>query len=210
MLLVGVAGCGSADDPPLATSSQSALDVLRAPRSNRDAVPPWVVRHLLTKGEEPALSITDIHSARRVLPHQKGWLVSAPEDELCLVRVVYPLVFEIDGEHLPPSVIRSCSTEAAAEAGRLFETQSLSTTFAKRMPTRVDGIVPNGVPQVTVRFAGSGSKKVAVKRNAYETIVINPRSVSFVAKRTGRWQRYVIPLPSVAGASPTPYRAHPE
>lgn len=208
MLLVGATGCGAADGPQPATPSQSAFAVLESQRSNRDMVPPWVVRRLL-KANEPMLSAADIQGARRVLPHQEGWLIPGPEDGLCLVRVIYPLVSEVNGEQFPPSVSLSCSSQAKAEAGQLFETQSLSTTFAKRSPTRVDGIVPNGVRSVTVRFAGSASKKVAVERNAYETIVINPRLVSFVAKRTGRRRRrHVIPLPSVAGASPTPYRGH--
>jgi hypothetical protein len=208
VLAVGVAGCGAAhDSPQFATSSLSAFAVLRVPRSHDDEVPPWV-EHLVLEGHEPVLSAADIQGARGVLPRQQGWLIQAPEGGLCLVRMIYPLVSEVDGESLPPSVSRSCSSAAAAEAGQLFQTQSLSTTFVKRMPTRVIGIVPDGVDHVAVRFAGNASKRVAVVRNAYETIVINPHSVSFVAKRAGRRRRYVVHLPSVAGASPTPYRAH--
>lgn len=139
-----------------------------------------------------------------MLSDQQGWLLPAPESDLCLVRVVYPLVPEINGESLPPSASRECSSEAAAEAGRLFGSQSLSTTFVKRLPTRVDGIVPDGVHYVTVHFAGDASKKVAVVRNAYEVIVINPHSVSFLATRTGHRQRYIVAMPSLTGAKKQP------
>jgi hypothetical protein len=161
------------------------------------------VRYLV-KGDEQVQRLADIYGARRVLPDQQGWLVSAPEDRLCLVRIVYPLVSEMDGKYLYPSVSRSCVSEAAAEAGRLVEVQSLSTTFVKHPPTRVDGIVPDGVRYVTIRFAGTASKVVEVVRNAYEAIVTNPRSVSFAAERGGRQHRYTVPLLSVAGGASTP------
>jgi hypothetical protein len=206
ILLFAVAGCGTADHPQPAIPHRSAFSVLRSSPSVEDAIPLWVVRRLSESDKPPVLSAADFADARRVLPRQKGWLAPAPEGELCLVRVAYPLVREMDGERLPPLAGRLCLSETEAEAGRLFETQSLSTTFAKRLPTRVVGIVPDGVHQVTVRFLGGASRKVAVKRNGYETVVINPRSLSFVAKRGGRRRRYVISLPTVAGASPTPYR----
>jgi hypothetical protein len=85
-----------------------------------------------------------------------------------------------------------------------METQSLSTTFAKRLPTRVDGVVPDGVHHVVVRSIGDASKAVPVVRNAYEAIVVNPRSVSFVAAQAGRRRRYVVLTLSAAGGRPYP------
>ena len=107
---------------------------------------------------------------------------------------------EANGQRLYPSVKRSCVPRAEAEQGRLAETLSLSPNFAKRVPTRVTGIVPNGVSEVTIRGA-SATAKVAVIRNAYEDILINPRSVSFTATVDGHRRHYVVPLASAAGSS---------
>ncbi|HEV7481706.1 MAG TPA: hypothetical protein VGO13_01265 [Solirubrobacterales bacterium] len=90
-----------------------------------------------------------------------------------------------------------------------METQSLSTTFAKRLPTRVDGIVPDGVHHVVIDSTIKGaSKAVPVVRNAYEAIVVNPRSVSFVAEQAGRRRRYAVLTPSAAGGRPYPSSSH--
>jgi hypothetical protein len=145
--------------------------------------------------------ITDIREARKVLSKQEGWLIPAAEGKLCLVRVVYPLVPRSNGKRLPPSLSQTCASETEAVDGRLLETQSLSTTLAQRLPTRVDGIVPNGVHRVTVRSSDGASRTVPVARNAYEVIVVNPRSVAFVAERAGR-RRYIVRTPSVAGGKP--------
>lgn len=205
ILLGAVAGCGAAVGSHPINSGQSSFSILRSARSANDAIPPWIARRLSESGNPPLLSRTDLREARKVLPHQEGWLVPAGEGNLCLVGVVQPLVPEINGQRLPPVSKRSCASEAKAEAGELFETQSLSTTFAKRLPTRVDGIVPDGVRHVTVHFLGGASRVLPVKRNSYETIVVNPYSLSFVAHRGGRRQRYILSVPTAAGASPAPY-----
>src|SRR4029077_17285903 len=123
------------------------LAVLGTSPSPVDVVPSWVVHHLLEE-HQPTLSVADIRKARRGLLRQDAWLVPDPENGLCLVRVIYPLDHEESGEHLPPAVSRLCARNAEVETGRLFETQSLSTTIAKRLPTLVDGMVPDGVDQV--------------------------------------------------------------
>jgi hypothetical protein len=207
-LAIGLVGCGSGPSTQVADASHSSVfAVLRTPRTSGDVVPLFVARFLL-EGNEPKLAETDLQDARRVLPDQQGWLVPAPEDKLCLVRVVYPLISKSHGEDLPPSVNRTCSTQGAVEAGRLMETQSLSTTLAKRLPTRVDGVVPDGVHHVVVRSIGDTKKAVPVVRNAYEVIVVNPRTVSFVAEQAGRRRRYVVQTPSAAGGRPYPLPGH--
>lgn len=167
-------------------------------------MPSWVIHDLLLDSE-PTLSTTDLRAARRVLAHQRGWLIPAAGNELCLARVVNPLVPEIDGQLLHPSVERSCASKTEAAAGRLSEAQSLSTTFRKHMPTRVVGIVPDGVNEVTIHLDGGASAQVAVAHNSYEDVLVNPSSVSFTATTSNR--RYVVPVSSVAGASGTPYNA---
>jgi len=206
--LIGLAGCGGSRDGQAASSANPPpFAVLQSPATRRDASSPSVARDVL-KARSPTFSITDIRDAREVLAKQEGWLIPAAEGKLCLVRVVYPLVPRSNGERLPPSISQTCASEADAMDGRLMETQSLSTTFAKRLPTRVDGVVPDGVHHVVVRSIGDAKKAVPVVRNAYEVIVVNPRSVSFVAKQARRRRRYIVQTPSVAGGRPYPLPSH--
>jgi hypothetical protein len=204
-LLVALAGCGTASKlhvpKSLPKPVSSPFAVMRTPASSDDTLPQWVARSL-TNGDEPTLSTQDLKGARRVLANQQGWLVPAPEDELCLVRVIQPLASEAGGTHLYPSVKRACANQAETDNGRLVETQSLSTTVAECVPTRVVGIVPNSVSEVTIKGAGGASTRVDVERNAYEDVLINPSSVSFAATEDGHGHRYVVvPLSSVAMAS---------
>jgi hypothetical protein len=200
--LIGLAGCGGSRNRQAAGSARSSpFAVFQSPATRRDALPPSMARYLLT-ASKPAFSITDIRDARKVLSKQEGWLIPAAEGELCLARVVYPLLPTNNGKRLPPSLSQTCASETEAVDGRLLETQSLSTTFAKRLPTFVDGIVPDGVHHVVVRSIGDASKAVPVVRNAYEVIVVNPRSVTFVAEQAGRRRRYIVRTPSVAGGKP--------
>jgi len=170
-------------------------------------MPSWVT-HFLATSDGPVLSAEDIEGARRVLANQQGWLVPAPENELCLALVVNPLVPEMNGRRLYPSIKRSCATQAEVEQGRLTETLSLSPTFANRIPTRVTGIAPNGVSEVTIRGVDA-TATVTVIRNAYEYILINPISVSFTATMDGHRRHYVVPLASAGGTRPTPYQTGP-
>jgi hypothetical protein len=206
---IGLAGCGAIQSPQSAERGEtSPFAVLRAAPTIGDALPLSVARRLL-ESEGPNLSRRDIQGARRVLTNHQGWLIAGPGGELCLVRLVYPLVPGSHGEHLPPSVGLVCSSEAAAKGGRLMETRSLSTTLAKRLPTLVDGIVPDGVRRVVVDSTGGAHQKVVpVVRNAYEVVVVNPSSVSFVARQAGRRRLDVIPTPSTAGGRPYPSRSH--
>jgi hypothetical protein len=201
--LLGLAGCGGSPNRQAASAAYSPpFAVLQSPATRVDALRPLAAQYLL-KARKPAFSITDIRDAREVLSKQEGWLIPAAEGKLCLVRVVYPLVPRSNGKRLPPSISQTCASEADAVDGRLLETQSLSTTFAKRLPTRVDGIVPDGVHHVLVGSTIDGaSKAVPVVRNAYEVIVVNPRSVTFVAEQAGRRRRYIVRTPSVAGGKP--------
>ncbi len=176
--------------------------MLNAPQSPADAVPSWV-EHELTENGEPLLSRADVSRARAVLPDE-GWLIPYGASSVCLVRVIEPLVPELDGKRLYPSVTRSCATDVQAAQGHLTETQSLSTTFAKRLRTRVVGVVPDNVPDVVLRFDGRSSTRVPVMRNAYEAVLVNPNQVSFEVHAGRHRRRYVESLASVAGASPRP------
>lgn len=209
VLAISLAGCGGARTAETTTAPQSsAFDVLRAAPRRGDALTPMVARYLLS-AQGLALSPGELDNVRRVLTDQEGWLLPTVDGKLCLVRVVYPLVPTSNGERLPPSISQTCSSESEAIAGRLMETQSLSTTFAKRLPTRVDGIVPDGVHHVVIDSTIKGaSKAVPVVRNAYEAIVVNPRSVSFVAEQAGRRRRYAVLTPSAAGGRPYPSSSH--
>jgi hypothetical protein len=201
-------GCGSSQKRHrLSTAVKaSAFAVLHTPGSGDEQMPSWVSHDLVANGE-PTLSATNVRGARRVLANQQAWLIPAPEGKLCLARIVNPLVPEINGERLYPSLTRSCASLSETEAGQLHESQSLSTSFKRRMPTRVVGVVPDGVSEVTINYEDSGSTKVTVTRNAYEDVLINPSSVSFTATARNHSHRYVVKLSSVAGANSTPYDA---
>lgn len=205
VVLIGLSGCGTDDVSQPASYGRPAFGVFHTVRSKADVLPTWAISRLLEIHEKPFLSSRSLRAARRVLSHQEVWLVPA-EGDVCLVGVVYPLVPEMNGERLPPSVGRLCLSEAAAEKGQLFEVRSLSTTIARRLPMRVEGIVPDGVHRVTIRYLRGASRTEAVTRNAYEATVVNPHTLSFVTDTGGQPKRHVISLPSVAGASPTPYR----
>jgi hypothetical protein len=209
VLVLGcLGGCGSSKKPRRLSSavSASAFAVLQTPDSASEAMPSWVSHDLVANGE-PSLSSADVRGARRVLANQQAWLIPAPEGKLCLARIVDPLVSQINGERLYPSLTRSCASLAETEAGQLHESQSLSTSFKRRMPTRVVGVVPDGVSKVTINYEGGASTEVTVTRNAYEDVLINPSSVSFTATASSHSHRYVFKLSSVAGASSTPYDA---
>lgn len=206
MFAVGVAGCGGArrSEPSAPTRNPSTFAVLHTARTSADVVPPKSARFLL-RSDEPSLSPLDIQHARRVIVNPPTWLVPAAEDKLCMVRTVYALTSGMLDEHLPPVLDLSCSSERAAEEGHLMATRSLSVRpGGQRVLMSVYGIVPDGVHHVAVRTGGIAPRTVTVQRNAYESIVVNPHSVSFATGRDGRRRRYVISTPSVAGAKPYP------
>jgi hypothetical protein len=209
VLVVSVSGCGAGRNKPSApTGHSSAFAVLRTAPTSADMIPPRFARYLFN-GDDPSLSHVDIQDARRVIPSRQVWLVPAPEETLCLVQVIYPLMLGVHGEHLPPGVGGKCSSEMEAEEGRLMATRSLSTRPAEQVPTRVYGIVPDRVRYVVARSSRNLLRTVTVQRNAYEFVMVNPSSVSFTTRQSGGRQRYVIPTPSVAGAEPYPSVRHP-
>jgi hypothetical protein len=205
VLITSVGGCGVVrNDLPAATHQSSAFAVLNTARTGSDAIPRKFAHDMLKNGGTSLFS-ANIQDPRRIRPNRQAWLVPAPGDVFCLVRVVYPLIaLGVHGERLAPIMAGTCSSEAAAKAGRLMATQSLIATFAKLVPTRVCGIVPNGVRHVVAHSSGKAVRTVTVQRNAYEFTMINPRSVSFVTNSGGHQRRYVIPTPTVAGAKPYP------
>jgi hypothetical protein len=205
---IGVAGCGAARTSQGVAARHPALAVFRAAPTGGDSMPPFVFRYLL-ESVEPKMSRSDIRHARLVLGRGPGWLVPAANAKLCLVQVIHPLGPQADNQLLPPSVSRACPREAVVESGRLIETQSRSTTFSSKPRTRVVGIAPDGVGHVVVHSGGRASTRVPVIRNAYELIVADPHSVSFVASRDGRRQRYLVKTPSVTGGTHEPIGAKP-
>ncbi len=208
-LVVGVGGCGTGRSELSAlTGHSSAFAVLRTARTDADLVPSRVARYLLQR-DEPSLSPVDIQDARSVIHNREVWLVPAPEGMLCLVRMIYPLILGVHGEHLPPIAGGKCSSGRDAEEGHLMATLSLAVRPAERVPTRVYGIVPDGVRRVLARSSRNVVRTVTVQRNAYEFIMVNPRSVSFTAGQGGGRQRYVISTPSVAGSKPSPLGGGP-
>jgi hypothetical protein len=85
-------------------------------------------------------------------------------------------------------------------AGQLLEVQSLSTRLGRRLPVRVDGVVPDGVSRVTIELESGESEKVPVARNGYEAVALDPLRVTFVQRMGAGLRRRALRLPLLAGA----------
>jgi hypothetical protein len=153
-----------------------------------DALPPELTA-ALTGGGSPQFSTADIGAARRVLASAPVWLVPASPDKACIVRIVYPLP-EFRGKY-PPAFVHTCVTESEAQEGALVETQILGIS-ARTSPTRVIGIVPDGVGLVTITASRGPSATVPVVRNAYEATLAKPTTVIFRVRYHGQTVRRTI------------------
>jgi hypothetical protein len=170
--------------------------VLRSAGSPEDALPQVVVSSL-RESVQPEFDPAALHSARRVLADQPVWLLTTG-GEVCLVRLVYPLV---SGRGLPPLVTHECASPSVTAAGSLVVVQSLATSSSDvGASARVIGIAPDGISAVTIRCKGAVDVRVAVTRNAYEAIVSNPVAVSFLVRTNGRPRHTVIPVSTFQGS----------
>lgn len=151
-----------------------------------DAIPDEALSAL--EGDASAsFSRGDILDARRVLPSEPAWLVPTGGGDLCLVRLLYPLVAAEGGVALPPAPAIDCASEADARAGKLVTTRSLSATSAgPSVPVRVVGVVPDGVNSVTIGSQLGGKARVNVIRNGYVAVLREPTEVQFVVRNDGR------------------------
>lgn len=197
-LLVGVllCSCGGARTRAPSAKTEPALPaVLQMPASTEDILPRAVIVSLL-ESVRPEFNRSDIESARRILPDQPAWLVSAG-DEVCLVRLVYPLV---SGPDLPPFVAHECASPSVVESGGLVTVQALVTSSGTPTPSaRVVGVVPDGVSAVTIKCKSGDGVRVAVARNAYEAIVPGPIAVGFLVDARGKTRHVVVPVSSFQG-----------
>jgi hypothetical protein len=195
----GVSGCGraivSVSYPP---DRPTAFAVARSQRTPEDALPQQVVDALLLS-TRPEFVNADLQFARRILPLSPGWLVPAKNREVCLVRLVEPLIPQEHGVPLQPAVSTLCQPESSAQEGRLIEAQAL-TVHAEPYPLyRVVGVVPDGARRVELLYGSHGREFIATKRNAYESIVRAPRTIRFVTGGTDAVQHSVPVLPSGSG-----------
>jgi hypothetical protein len=199
-----VYGCGGASSPTRHTARTVRLAVLSEPPSRSDAMPSWVSKAMRTKGDSPVPTV-DQEKARWVLRPHSAWLLPLAGGVTCLVRIVPPLVSTFHGRPLGPTASQNCLPDRLVAAGRLCESQSLSTTFRRHLRTLVDGIVPDDVAYVTLHSSDGRSKNVSVERNSYETTAVNPYSVTFVVGEGESRRRYKVPIASAADAGRQPY-----
>jgi hypothetical protein len=200
LLLVAatICSCGGARRPPPSPAKHEPAvpAVLRRPGSAEDVLPQAVVSSL-RESVQPEFDLASLHSARRVLADQPVWLLAAG-GEVCLVRLVYPLV---SGRGLPSLVTHECASPSVTAAGSLVVVQSLVTSSSDTpAPARVIGIAPDDISAVTIRCKGAADLRVAVMRNAYEAVVANPVSVDFRVRVNGRLRHTVIPLSTFQGS----------
>jgi hypothetical protein len=198
-----LSSCGMETLGPSASARvTSGIGVLSVGRSPDDLLPPEVVM-FLSGSVRPEYTPADLRAARRVLANEPGWLLPAADGEICLVRVVYPLLSGSGRASLPPTDSQVCEPGAGVLDGHLVETQSLSATPAQGV-TRVVGIVPDGVAKVLVVLAGGATAMVPVQRNAYEVIVREPVAVRFVRRHGSRVTAHRIELSTFGGRRVAP------
>lgn len=154
---------------------------------------------MLRDSLEPEFSGVDIRAARRVVAGDPTWLVPSANGELCLVRVVYPVMRSQTRSSLPSTVARNCASDSRALEGRLLWVQSLATSTRGSPWATLVGAAPDGISTVTVVFGHGQSTNVAVVRNAYEVTSLGPTSVRLAKVSAGRRVTYTVSIPSVSG-----------
>lgn len=160
----------------------------------QDDVVPSEVGSVLSGNQGAGFTRTDLRAARRVLPDDPGWLVPASEHQICLVRLIYPLIPRVGDTTLGPVPSSRCATEGDARSGRLVETQALMTVGTRPKSTVVIGILPNGITGATIISRGGSGTLVMVINNAYYGVVLDPVSVRFITHDHGQVEHHVIPL----------------
>lgn len=167
-----------------------------------DEMVPEQISTMLTRQSTPEFTIANINQARRVRANEPAWLVPASNGELCLARLLYPLLRSA----YPPLALLTCLPEAAVQAGHLVTTQALMTSGIHARLTRVTGVVPDGVATVNIVARHARPITSPVIRNAYEAVVSRPISVRFITRANNNAQRHSVPLVtfSATNVSPAP------
>jgi hypothetical protein len=159
----------------------------------RETLPHEVAQSLLTSvGTE--FVTADTRVAARLRPLRPIWLVPANDGDLCLVRLTYATSLGARSAALPPSLTRTCLSDAEAKLGRLVETQTPGSSTRGERQTAVIGVVPDGVRTVTLVSWRGSRETVSVRDNAYEGSLVDPREAQFVLYRNARALRRRIDL----------------
>jgi hypothetical protein len=154
-------------------------------RTNGSEELPREVVLSLSESSQPEFSSEDERAARRLLPDIPIWVVPA-SDELCLVRVFYPLV---RGSTLPPSISHQCSTPVEVEEGRLTMARSLSTSGRRAAPSEIVGLAPRGVGRVEIRVnSGKMVRAFMFEGGGFSAIAREPAQL-VLASASGRTKR---------------------
>jgi len=181
LLATGLSSCGAGaqtSSPAKASAVALPFHVLHRPASRGDIIPRAFAANL-QKSDESPITPRDVAAARRVLQHDPAWLLPAEGEEVCLARVLYPLVSAVRGGHFPPILTHICKSVRAAELGELVEVQTLSTSTSHVGPVRVIGVAPDGVATIVIRATGGRSTRAPVIDNTYEAVVVHPTAVEF-------------------------------
>lgn len=177
--------------------------VLRTTRNSDDALPSELAS-VLSQSTQPEFTEHDMYAARRILALNPGWLIPAANGEVCLARLVYPLSPPDAASVSSPIPANTCVPEASAQAGRLVETQSLSTTVSAPGRDRVVGVAPDGVTTVNILQRNGRHVAVPVIRNGYEAIASDPVAVRLAVSLDRRQVIDVIPLRTFSARNPSP------
>lgn len=198
-----LASCGTTSRNSRRPPRSPGFAVLNNAPTPDDAIPAEIAA-ALARNDPPGFDSADIRAARRVLANDPAWLLPATNGEICLERIIYPLIGEVDGVMLQPTRSQTCTSETEAQEGRLVEAQALLTSGTQAKDSKVVGITPNGVATVTIVLRNGRHVPVTVLQNAYEAVVAHPASVRFITRHDGKLEKHSIPLTSFYSRSPSP------
>ncbi len=196
MAAIMFGSCGAQHDRVASSELRLPRFAVFASRTADDELPREVAA-ALARSAEPEFRNADIEAARRVLALEPVWLVPASGNEVCIVRIVYPLPGATQGSGITPAIAHSCVSEREAQAGRLVTTQTLGSSPSESTRTRVIGVAPDGVAAVTIAASHGLATAALVQRNGYEAVVAGPVSVVLRTYYDHRVVRHTIPLGTV-------------
>jgi hypothetical protein len=204
MAMIMFASCGAQRRDIAMSGVSLPRFAVFASRTEDDELPSEVAV-ALAHSHKPRFSNADIDNARRVLALQPVWLVPASEQNVCIVRIAYPLPGATHVSGTARAIGRICNSEREAETGLLVETHTLGPSPSGWSRMSVIGIAPDGVADVTITARHGLTTVAPVQRNAYEAVVAGPVSVIFRTHHDDRAERHVIPLGAVPDNIGAPY-----
>lgn len=168
-----------------------ALGVLARPVSSADAVitaaHPSVQAHIFSAAGENAAGVpyvVDVAGARRVYPSARSQMWVAPGSDGSICKVIRPVI----AEARPAMMHASCYSPLQIAEGRAVAVQGVPPN------AEVDGLVPDGVPSVTIHLGDDTDVVAPVVDDAYDQTV--SRAVVGISIAAGGLGTVTVPIRS--------------